>query len=105
MRASQASFAERRQFLFPNALPKMREKLGPDHPDTLNCAHVLARAYRDNGHPKQALPLFEETLKLQSPKMGPGHPKTIITRLTITASSIKSRCSVSIDDRISPERS
>ena len=37
----------------------------------------LAMAYRDAGRPTEALPLLEETLKLQKAKLGPDHPDTL----------------------------
>ena len=39
--------------------------------------HNLARAYDQAGRLDEALPLFEETLKLEKSKLGPEHPDTL----------------------------
>ncbi|HXG09867.1 MAG TPA: tetratricopeptide repeat-containing protein kinase family protein, partial [Gemmataceae bacterium] len=54
-------------------------KLGPDHPDTLNSMGNLALGYRAAGKLDQALPLYEETLRLTKAKLGPDHPSTLIS--------------------------
>ena len=38
---------------------------------------VIAKAYHDAGKLDLALPLFEETLKIQKAKLGPDHPDTV----------------------------
>ncbi|MBX7106706.1 MAG: tetratricopeptide repeat protein, partial [Gemmataceae bacterium] len=54
-------------------------KLGPDHPDTLGAMDNLAVGYQDAGRLMEALPLFEETLRLRKAKLGPDHPDTLNT--------------------------
>jgi tetratricopeptide (TPR) repeat protein len=38
----------------------------------------LANAYRTAGRPTEALPLFEEALRLSNAKLGPDHPDTLL---------------------------
>jgi tetratricopeptide (TPR) repeat protein len=55
-------------------------KLGPDHPDTLFSRSTLAQDYWDLGRTAEAIPLFEETLRLRSNRLGPDHRDTLVTR-------------------------
>src|SRR5262249_101302 len=48
--------------LFEQALAKMQQKPGPDHPETLHLMNSLAIMYQDTGRPDKALPLFEQVL-------------------------------------------
>jgi tetratricopeptide (TPR) repeat protein len=66
--------------LLEEALPLHKSKLGPDHPETLQCMNVLAGAYEAAGNFDQALPLYEETLALMKSKLGPDHPITLRCR-------------------------
>ena len=45
--------------------------------------HNLASAYRAAGKLDLALPLFEETLKLRKAKLGPDHPDTAGTMVSL----------------------
>ena len=51
-----------------------KAKLGPDHPDTLSSMNNLASGYQAAGKLDQALPLYEETLKLERPSSAPTTP-------------------------------
>ena len=53
------------------SLALCKQHLGTDHPDTLASMDNLASAYQDAGKLDLALPLFEETLKLNKAKLGP----------------------------------
>ena len=55
----------------------MKARLGPVHPDTQNAMGSLAWTYQAGGKLDQALPLFEETLKLRKASQGPDHPDTL----------------------------
>jgi len=50
--------------LLEQALPIVRAKLRPDHPNRLEMIDNLAEAYRATGKLDQALPLFEEAIRL-----------------------------------------
>ena len=65
--------------LFGKTLELQKAKLGPDHPDTLQCMGELADSYAEAGQFHRALKLFGETLELKKLKFGPGHPKTLVT--------------------------
>ena len=55
-----------------------REKLGADHPATLNAMQNLAGSYRDAGRLEEALGMEEEVLRLSREKLEPEHPETVI---------------------------
>jgi hypothetical protein len=63
--------------LYEQALAKRREKVGPEHPDTLESMNCLAGAYLDSGQPDRALPLCEQALEKRRAKLGPDHPDTL----------------------------
>jgi tetratricopeptide (TPR) repeat protein len=63
--------------LLEQTLAKQKEKLGPDHPNTLNSINNLAAAYQAAGQLDRALPLFEQTLAKRKEKLGPDHPNTL----------------------------
>jgi tetratricopeptide (TPR) repeat protein len=52
-------------------------QLGGDHPATLRVTNNLAYAYRLVGRAAEAVPLHQETLKLQTAKLGPEHHETL----------------------------
>jgi tetratricopeptide (TPR) repeat protein len=58
-------------------LALMKDRLGPDHRDTLRSMHNLATSYQALGRRAEALRLREETLALQKARLGPGHPDTL----------------------------
>jgi tetratricopeptide (TPR) repeat protein len=63
--------------LFEETLEKMKAKLGPNHPETLNVMNNLALAYNSRGQLAKAVTLFEETLEKEKAKLGPDHPRTL----------------------------
>ena len=54
-----------------------REKLGADHPDTLNAMHNLAISYSDAGRLEEGLKMRKEVLQLSREKLGADHPDTL----------------------------
>jgi tetratricopeptide (TPR) repeat protein len=56
-----------------------KQRLGPDHPDTLRAATELAWALRNLGDYSRLLPLVEDTLARQSGRLpqGPDHPEAL----------------------------
>jgi serine/threonine protein kinase/tetratricopeptide (TPR) repeat protein len=56
------------------------DKLGPDHPDTIDSRICLALAYRDARRGAEAIALDEVTLRRQESKLGPDHPDTLRSR-------------------------
>jgi tetratricopeptide (TPR) repeat protein len=63
--------------LFEETLKLRRSKLGPDHPDTLHSAFVLAGAYREARKYDRALPLLEEIVKRRKKTFGPTDDEAI----------------------------
>jgi tetratricopeptide (TPR) repeat protein len=60
-------------------------KQGPDHPNTLEDRSNLAAAYQAAGQTAEAIPLLEQTLKLETSKLGPDHPATLTCRNNLAA--------------------
>ena len=54
-----------------------REKLGADHPDTLDTLHNLANSYGQAGRLEEALGMREEVLRLRREKLGTDHLDTL----------------------------
>ena len=64
---------------FQRALNLRREKLGEDHPATLDSMNNLAMAYHDAGRLDMAIPVLETTLEKRRTKLGDDHVDTIET--------------------------
>jgi tetratricopeptide (TPR) repeat protein len=62
---------------FNQVLQLRRDKLGPDHPDTLQSMRDVAFYYGTHGRHGDALPLNERTLTLRKAKLGSDHPDTL----------------------------
>jgi len=60
--------------------------LGPEHPDTLKTADLLAEAYLWTGRWDDTLKLREDTLKVRRKLLGPQHPTTINSMLVLANS-------------------
>ncbi len=61
------------------AVDGLSQKLGADDIEDLARRDNLAVAYADAGRLAEAIALFEETLKLQTSKLGADHPGTLRT--------------------------
>ncbi|GID28185.1 hypothetical protein Abr02nite_31680 [Paractinoplanes brasiliensis] len=59
-----------------------RETLGPDHPDTLRCAHELARSLVAAGALLPARKLLDETITRLAGTLGATHPQTRVAAET-----------------------
>ncbi|MFJ3673947.1 FxSxx-COOH system tetratricopeptide repeat protein [Streptomyces sp. NPDC090106] len=66
---------ERLQPLYDTCL----QQHGPDHHETLQAAHCLARAYSDTQEPERARALYEQTLEARRRVLGAEHPDTLRT--------------------------
>ncbi len=58
-------------------MARSKEKLGPDHPDTLRVMNNLGTTYSKAGNSAKAIPLLEETWAKRKEKLGPDHPDTL----------------------------
>ena len=54
--------------------------MGPNHHDTIVSRNNLALAYKDDGQPARAIPLFEQTIKGLTKVLGPDHTDTLACR-------------------------
>ena len=71
---------------FRRARTIFTDRLGPDHPDTLESMHNLANAYAALGDESEAFQLREETLARRNAKLGPEHVDTLRSRLVLARS-------------------
>jgi tetratricopeptide (TPR) repeat protein len=78
-------YAEKAIVLFTEARGTFTAKLGPDHPDTLNCMDALASACSQAGKYDHVLSLREETLALRKSKLGADHPDTLKSMLNLAS--------------------
>jgi serine/threonine protein kinase len=65
------------------SLVQFQDKLGADHPETLQGMNNLAFAYQADGQLKKALPLLEETLAKSQAKLGADHPDTLNSMINL----------------------
>jgi serine/threonine protein kinase len=65
--------------VYEQAFAMSKEKLGPDHPDTLRSINKLGMAYHASGRLTEALPLFEQALAKRKEKLSPDHPHTLVS--------------------------
>ena len=63
--------------LFEETLKRRKDKLPPDHPETLTSMDNLAQAYQKVGRLDEALALFEETVKRRKTVLGPDHVNSL----------------------------
>jgi non-specific serine/threonine protein kinase len=63
--------------LMEEAVARIKEKLGPDHPRTLICMSNLAKLYEGAGQADKAVSLCEQTLEMRKAKLGPEHRDTL----------------------------
>jgi len=62
---------------FTRALDLRRQKLGDEHPETLETMGELALLHRDRGHYDEARPLMEKAVEIRRASLGPDHPSTL----------------------------
>lgn len=60
-----------------------RDRLGPDHRDTLHAAHILSFALSELGLDQEARDLDEDTLTRQIRLLGEDHPETIRSAISL----------------------
>ncbi|KAA3611795.1 MAG: CHAT domain-containing protein [Planctomycetota bacterium] len=61
------------------ALQENKDRLGPEHPDTLTSMNNLAQTLQSQGDLSGARQLQEEVLSVRQRVLGPEHPDTLIT--------------------------
>ena len=71
---------------FRRARTIFTDRLGPDHPDTLESMHDLADACAALGDESEAFQLREETLTRRTARLGPEHVDTLRSRLALARS-------------------
>jgi tetratricopeptide (TPR) repeat protein len=69
--------------LYEETLAQRKEKLGRDHPQTLQSMYNLAAAYLDADRQDQALSLYEQALAKLKEKLGLDHPQTLHSMLLL----------------------
>jgi serine/threonine protein kinase/tetratricopeptide (TPR) repeat protein len=62
---------------------------GPDHPDTLKSAHLLAASYYELGRHDDSLRLIQDTLARRKATLGPDHPDTLKSMQNLAVSYYK----------------
>ena len=67
---------------------RTREKLGPDHPDTLDCLHNLASVYHDQARETDAAEVLKQLLHHEQTRYGRAHWRAAITRFHLGASLV-----------------
>jgi serine/threonine protein kinase/tetratricopeptide (TPR) repeat protein len=71
---------------FRRARTLFTDRLGPDHPDTLESMYHLANAYAALGDQSEAYQLREETLARRTARLGPEHVDTLRSRMMLASS-------------------
>ncbi|TKA59818.1 hypothetical protein B0A55_13105 [Friedmanniomyces simplex] len=71
--------------LFPAAKEWLVEKLGEDHPDTLNAMVHLASTYRSSGRWNEAEGLDVKAMETWRTVLGPEHPDTLTSTANLAA--------------------
>ncbi len=65
------------------ALDVRTRHLGPDHPDTLACAHALGQCYTNSYQREAAIAVLRRTLAGRQARLGPAHDDTVCTMLLL----------------------
>jgi len=76
LRTKQKNYNEA-EHLFIEALNGRQQKLGEDHPETLESKNDLAVLYKEQGDYAKAEPLLLEALEGRRLKLGDTHPHTL----------------------------
>lgn len=66
---------ERAEGLYRQVLETRRRRLGPDHPTIANVENNLANLLDDLGREREAVPLFEDAIRVWSRALGAEHPR------------------------------
>ena len=66
--------------LLQRSLEQYERTLGDDHLDTLAAARRLGMLRERQGHPDEALALFERVMEGRMEHLGKDHPKTVVSR-------------------------
>jgi cytochrome c-type biogenesis protein CcmH/NrfG len=64
-----------------------QQRLGAEHPDTLDARANLAIAYRETGRPAEAVELGQQVLADSERVLGPEDPHTLEIRASLARSS------------------
>ncbi len=75
----------RAQVLLQRALEIQQRILGPENPETLKSAHVLANDLDDQGHFAEAEKLHRQTLDTRLRVLGPENPDTLMSKSRLAA--------------------
>jgi eukaryotic-like serine/threonine-protein kinase len=75
----------RAQSLLQHALQIQQRVLGPENPETLKSAHVLANDLDDEGHFADAEKLYRQTLDTRFRVLGPANPDTLNSKSRLAA--------------------
>ncbi|CAG1963156.1 unnamed protein product, partial [Fusarium graminearum] len=62
-----------------------KEKLGPDHPDTLTSMANLASTFWNQGRWEEAEKLEVEVMEARKEKLGPDHPDTLTSMANLAS--------------------
>jgi hypothetical protein len=68
---------------------RRKEKLGPDHPETLKSMNNLAHSYAALGRHEDALKMRQETLARRKIKLGPDDPFTLQSMYSVASSLVE----------------
>jgi serine/threonine protein kinase/tetratricopeptide (TPR) repeat protein len=75
----------RAQSLLQRAMQIQQRVLGPENPETLKSAHVLANDLDDQGHFAEAEKLHRQTLNTRLRVLGPENPDTLMSKSRLAA--------------------
>jgi hypothetical protein len=71
--------------MYDEVIPKLRAKLGDDHPTVLTAKHGLAKAYEKLGELAEAVRLYQSTMAQRRARLGADHPDTLLTMFALAS--------------------
>ncbi len=74
---------EQAERLLDQAVERLREKVGGEHPASLIAMNNLAIAYNTTGKQQEAEALWKDALRIQRRVLGDNHPDTLTTMVTL----------------------
>jgi serine/threonine protein kinase/lipopolysaccharide biosynthesis regulator YciM len=74
---------EQAQPLLEKARQTREDRLGADHPETLDTKNNLAQLYYDQGKYERAEPLWQEALEASTARLGAEHHNTLVSKLNL----------------------